>query len=402
MSIQAKNLIVIVSRPTGEYLATWPNIYLEGFTKEINGGIGECVLKLDKAFDYSGGDIAIGNDVELRVADKDTITDPNYSDGGRTIYRGYISLIERGVNGAKEQVIVHLLGYYTKLSLDILKSGTQATLYSDASTGVGTTSPSANADLGLMMRGVIDRYRAETSNPKIWYDKKNIPDISSATYYKFQQQTYRQAMDKIKQMAPAGYFYYIDETGQVKFGAKPATPTHKFIFGRHFNAIKVEKSLEKVRNFFLIWNGEPAGGSCVYKHYQDDASISLYGRRAETINDYGIDNSDAADKIGAKLLAESKDPEVKVICTIVDNNEDNNMGYDIESIQPGDTCSFYGFDSSLAEIFQDNMLITNVNYKLGAVEIEVEIIKSGIVDLQEQQGKQIHDSSNPTIPDTYS
>jgi hypothetical protein len=400
MSIRNKNLIVIVSSPTGGYLATWSNVDLEGFSKEINGGIGECVIKLDKAFDYSAGDVAIGNDVEMRISDKDTVDNVNNPDSSRTIYRGYISLIEREVVGAREQVTIHLLGYYTKLSLDILKDGTQATLYSDATDGVGATSPSADADIGLMMRGVLDRYIAETTNPKIGYNIADIPDTATTTYYKFQQQTYRQAMDVIKRMAPVGYFYYIDETGQVKFGPKPTTPTHKFIFGRHFNAVKVEQSLEKVRNVFLIWNGE-SGISAVYKSYEDDNSISLYGRRVEPVNDYGIDNSDAADKIGAKLLSESKDPEIKVICTIIDNNESDDMGYDIESIQPGDTCSFYGFDSSLAEIFQDNMLITNVNYKLGQVEIQVEIIKSGLFDIQDQQGKEIHDASNPLIPDSY-
>lgn len=401
MSIRNKNLITIVSRPTGEYLATWPNVDLEGFSKEINGGIGECIIKLDKAFDYSSGDLAIGNDVELRISDKDTVADANIADSSRIIYRGYISLIEREVVGAKEQVTVHLLGYYTKLSLDILKNAAQATLYSDSAIGVDVGSPAEDADLGLMMRGVLDRYIAETVNPKIGYNIADIPDTATTTYYKFQQQTYRQAMDAIKRMSPVGYFYYINETGQVKFGPKPTTSTHKFIFGRHFNAVKVEQSLEKIRNNFIIWNGEPSGGACVYKHYQDDASISQYGRRVEPVNDYGIANVDAADKMGAKLLSESKDPEVKVTCVIIDNNESDNMGYDIELIQPGDTCSFYGFDNLLAEIFQDNMLITNVNYKLGQVEIQVEVIKSGLVDIQDQQGKKIHDASNLSIPDSY-
>jgi hypothetical protein len=400
MSLIKKNILAIVSRNDGTYIKTWTNISLEGFSKEINSGIGECVILLDKKFDYGGYDLIVGNDVEIRISDKDTIGSKIYPDGSRKIYQGYISLIEREVAGAKETVTVHLLGHYTKLATDVLKDGAQTNLFSDATTGVGTTSPSADADVGLMMRGVLNRYIAETANPKIGYDSADITDTGTTAYYKFQQKTYREAMDVIRLMAPVGTFYYIDENGKVKFKTKPTTPTHKFIFGRHFNSVKVEQSMEKVRNFFIIWNGE-SGTPHVYKKYDDVVSVSQYGRRTQVINDFGIDDENAADPIGANLLAENKDPAIKVTCIIIDNNESENMGYDIESIQPGDTCSFHGFDSSLADIFQDNMLITSVIYKPGQVEIQVEITKSGIIDLQEQQGKQLHDASNKDIPDSY-
>lgn len=81
----------------------------------------------------------------------------------------------------------------------------------------------------------------------------------------------------------------------------------------------------------------------------------------------------------------------------------NESGADIEEIEPGDTCRFVGFSSELGEIFQENMLITSVRYSLDSVEIEVEVKKSGLVEFQEQQSRDIHDvgTGGLEVPEEY-
>ena len=360
------------------------------------------MLKLPKVFDYSGTDLILGNDIELRVADKDTVAQTSDS-ATRIVYRGYISLIERDVNGPSEQVTVHLLGYYTLLSLDVLKNASQTTLYSEASAGLTTASGSTTAaDLGLMVRAILDRYAAENSGTRITYDPDDIPNTGTTATYTFQQKTYREALDALLNMAPVGTFYYFDETGRGVFKTKPTTATHKFVFQKHFTAVSVEHSAEKVRNAALIWNGQ-TGGSQVYKHYEDAESIALYGRRAETIKDFGVNSTAAADLLGARFLADNKDPDIKIVCTIIDNNGSDNFGYDIESIQPGDTCSFFGFNAGFDDIFRENMLITSVRYTLDKVELQVSYLSTGVVDVQRLQGQQINDiaSGGLGVPETY-
>lgn len=403
MSLFKKQIIINIYSPSGVFLSTLPNFTFEGFSKELNGGLSECVLTTDKIFDYSGTDIILGNDVEIRIIDKDTVT-ALATEGSNSIiiYRGYISMIEREANGQQESVVIRLLGYYTLLSLDILKNSTQTTLYSDTTNGL-TTSSSTAADIGLMVRAVINRYIAETVSPKLSYDVDDIPLTSTTANYVFEQKTYRESLDILRSMAPAGIFYYINEIGKVTFKTKPTIPTHKFIFGKHFNKVHVEHSLEKVRNFALIWNGKQAGDS-IYKHYEDIDSVAIYGRRVQVDNDYGITNSNAMDLLGARFIVDNKLPDVKVTCKIIDNNLDENMGYDIESIQPGDTCSFYGFSTGFDDIFQDNMLITAVNYTMDSVEIVVEIIKSSLLELQRKQETAIKDISTGglVVATTYS
>lgn len=402
MSYQPKEIEAIVYNPAGAQIATWRDFLLENFSKEINAGLGDCLITLARRFDYNGGDLAEGNEVELRVSDRETRAATTPGDPSKTIYRGYVSLISR-LGEKTEKIEVTLLGYYTRLALDILKNGTQTTLYSNNSSGLTITSASQNAaDIGAMFRAVIDRYRAETSGPKIYYRAAEIPDTGTTATYRFAQQYYKDALEKLRSLAPAGTFWYCDPTGRVTFGQKPTTPTHKFIFGKHFEKVSVQRSIEKVRNTLLIWNGE-TGGSKVYKHYEDASSIATYGRRVETLNDYSIDNVNAADLIGAKFLADNKWPETKVVCTIADSNgTDGAYGYDIESIEPGQTCSFYGFSSDAAEIFRDNMLITKVVYHPDYAEVEVEVVKSGLLDFQDQQRRDIKDvGGGRTVPESY-
>lgn len=405
MAVQRKQLLVNVYDPSsGALLATWSDFSFSGFTKEVNSGPSECVLRLAKAFDYSGTDVVLGNDVELRIADKDTVA--QVSDfATRMIYRGYISLIERTAEGPKEEIIIYVLGYYTLLSLDVLKNSAQTTLYSHSSTGLTTSSGSQGAaDIGLMVRALMDRYIAENSSPQLSYDADDIPDTGTTATYTFQQKTYREALDALLSMAPAGTFYYIDESGMLRFKGKPTTATHKFVFGKHFSAVRVQHSAEKVRNTLLIWNGQTSG-SQVYKHYEDADSIAQFGRRASAVKDFGVSNQDAADLLGARLLAESKSPDMKVMCTIVDNNGDDSLGYDIESIQPGDTCTFFGFaPGSFDDIFRENMLITRVRYTLDKVEMDVELARTGVIDVQRLQGQRINDISSGGlgVPTTYS
>jgi hypothetical protein len=390
-----KNIAIKVYRPSGEFMKEWKSATFEGFTKEVNSGLGECLITLGEKFDYSGNELSLNNTVEIYVSDEDTTID-----GSVKIYSGYISMIEPSIDGSNEGILVHVLGHYTKLSTDILKDTDQVVLYSDTTDGLTTTATGSEADIGLILRAIITRYRAETTNPKLYTTLASIPLISQTALYSISMKTYRDAFDSVCSMLPAGYFWYVDENGLVSIKSKPTTATHKFEFGKHCKSIKIEKSLEKIRNFLLVWNGE-TGAPAVFNHYQDDASITQYGRRAETLVDYGIDDDTSADKIGAKFIAENKDPSVKLVCEIIDNNYDSKNGYNIESIQAGDTCSFYNFNASLSDVLQENMLITKVDYLFDRVIIEVELIKTGLIDWQEKTSLKVEDLASYSVPESY-
>ena len=392
-----KTVLHNVFSPTGDFLKTATSASFVQFSKEIDAGLGECVLDVAEPFDYSGPEVQLGNIIEILISDSQTV---QTAEGSALIYKGYVSLVEPFADGTREGIRVHLLGIYTKLALDILKSGTQTTLYTEATNGLTTSSPSAAADAGKVIRAIIARYRAETANPLLSYSATSIPDVSQTLSYTFEQKTYREALDLAKDACPTGYFYYVDQHGIVWLKQKASTPTHTFVLGKHFQSVQIERSMEKIRNVLLIWNGE-TGASTVYKEYKDLDSIAQHGRRVETMNDYGIADVGSADNIGNRFIAENKDPDIRVVCEIMDNNIDPLDGYDIESIEPGDTCRFVGFDEDLSTIFRDNMLITKVSYRSDKVELTIENTHSDLVE----QAKRTRDLANQVslvgVPDTY-
>ncbi len=392
-----KELTVAIYSARGGLLGTWDAFRFAGFRKELNAGLGDCTITLPLAFDSASATLTEGNIVELRIADNDTL-----AAGPRTIYRGYISRTVRYSEGGRDGIEVTLLGFYTLLGVRILKNGAQTTLYSNASAGLTTASGSQGAaDIGLMVRAVMDRYAAEHSDSSIFTHLRAAPNTSTTATYTFQQKTYREALERLRLMAPVGTFYYVNENGLLTFGQKPATATHTFVLGRHFSDVSIERNLENMRNTLLLWDGK-AGGT--YKRYADAGSIQQYGARMEANNDFGMASVAAADLIGAKFLDETAQPEVKVRATILDNGLNSDKGYDIESIQPGDTCTLQGFNPNIAALLREAMLITSVEYHLDRAVIEVQAVKSGLVDFQQQQGQQLRDLGNGglSIPASYS
>jgi len=381
-----KNITIRVSKPDGTFITNWDNATFENFTKEINAGLGVCEIKLGEKFDYQGSELKLGNTIEILISDKETLDLP---EGYLLVYSGYISMYRPWVKGKKEGITVFVLGHYTKLALDVWKNGTTTTFDYDP-----------KEDVSVMFADLMDRYIAETTNSKLSYTGATIETSGAEGVYLFEMKTYREAIEKIKSMAPANWFWYVDELGLVYFKVKPTTATHTFVFKQHFSEVKVERSMEKIRNAMLFWNGEDAPDD-IYKLYEDDASILQFGRRLETYFDYKVGDEATADLIANKFIEEAKVPAVKVVCEIIDNNEDAVNGYDIESIQPGDTCNFKGFDEQFADIFEENMLITKVVYSLNKVILTVEVHKAGLLEWQEQTSRKVEDSYSSGSPTTY-
>ena len=71
-------------------------------------------------------------------------------------------------------------------------------------------------------------------------------------------------------------------------------------------------------------------------------------------------------------------------------------------MNPGDTCSFYGFDEDVSNILQDNMLISRVYYTLNEVEITVEVKRSTLIEWQRLLNNRLDDRSGDGSPATYS
>lgn len=370
----------------------WDDVTFSGFTKRINAGNSDCQLILARAFDDYGEDedISLGNIVEIYINDED--------DNNLLIYSGYISTIRPITEGGKEKVEIQLLGQQTRLAKAILKNSTQTTLYTDTTAGLTTVASGSASDLGLVMRAIITRWQAEETNPIITTSIGQCKNTSTTETYTFTSRTYLEAINIIKDLSPSSLWYwYLDENNVFNFRSDAITE-HTFYYGKHVTSLKIEKRIDTIVNFVLIYNRDT--GSPIYRMYTDNNSVNLYGTRTLKIQNKSIISTAIADKIGARIIDELKNPDVRVEMDIIDNNESSD-GYDIESIRPGDTFKLRGVNDALANTIYDDMQITEVQYRLDGARIIAEPVKSGIIQSVVNINTKLDEIGSEGIGTTY-
>jgi hypothetical protein len=169
------------------------------------------------------------------------------------------------------------------------------------------------------------------------------------------------------------------------------------MFEKDIISINMSKSMSQMVNEVSFWNGLPSSdGSYIAKKYSNSASQLKYGRWAETKNDSRYKITSSADDAMARYINNFKDPVNTVEMEIADNNF--GLGYDIESIKPGQTCKVRNISANNA--LSGNMLITSVEYKFSSVKIVVADVRTflerSIFELakKQQAGDYITDSPN--------
>jgi len=394
-----KKLYIKTYDSDGALIETLFDFQVGTFIKKINGGLGQLVFIMPRKLDTfdSAGDLSLGNKLELWITDEDTGND------ARKVYTGQIEQQRPIISGGVENVQILCLGVASRFATDILKTGSQTTLYTIPTDGLTITLGSlAAAEVAEVMEKILAYFQAANTAISVATNndegENSIETTENDMQYTFEALTYSEAIKKCVDMAPANWFWYIDENGLFSFKPSSSTADHTFILTKHIKRIEVEKGTDSIKNVALIWDG----GS-LYSEYKDETSVSLYGRRVQQITDNNIEDQTSMDNVGASVIAENKDPRIRIVMDIIDNNEaEEDKGYDIELIQPGDTCKIVGIDAG-SDIFTDNMIIKQVTWADSKATIEVETRKN--FDFEAFIVKTQKDLSEQTllgVPETYS
>lgn len=390
----AKQIYIAALNQAGTILKVIQDATFDSFTKTINGGLGTLTFTLAREFDTfnNGGEVSLGNRIEVTIYDEDT------GNSGVLIYRGNIEQHIPQISGGNENVRIVCLGVVNRLGADVLKNAAQTKLYTNATTGLGTSAAAA-VEIQTVVKAIIDRYNIENASGPINYSTLGGVETVQATgvsmNYIFNAMTYLDALNICRLAAPQNWYFYVDASGILNFKSPPLIATHEFVVGKHVKSIEVQKGLDSVKNIFLL-----SDGVSVYKQYKDDVSIAAYGRRVQQQTQSNVQDTATLDAIGAAFIAENKDPRVRVELEIVDNNEDIKLGYDIEKINPGDTCKISGI--TYGTLLTDNMLITQVQYKLTSVILTIETrpefdLNNFVVKLR----KDLQQDDNNALPSSY-
>jgi len=421
-----KNFIYKVYDNNGVFLGLLKDVAGEpNFTSQINSGAGELTIKLPRSiFNFDEEKIIKHNNIiKVFCHDKDTKEnakkaglwdvgkwDEMYwdvsSESGINLFTGYISKYTPELNPSSEIVTVTCLGFVTEFDRFLVENASG-----------GTTINYTTVDPSVILKDIIDKYQAQGGS--VTYDPLNIETAGTSVSYSFNTEFTKSALDKVIELSPEEFYYLVESNNQLIFKAKNASADHTFGFEKDVISVKPEKSIENIVNRIYFTGAENASGVPLYKKYNRTVSQNENGIFTKKIVDGRITNESTMDLIANNILDRQELPEVRTTLIIRDNNARDGLGYDIETIKPGDTCKIRStntvinskwdslvwdsdtWDYSFIEILDTVQQIIKVKYQPNFVTLELSTKLPNIsrtVDILKKNLDKVHTDKNPSQP----
>lgn len=319
----------------------------------LNGGSGELMIRLARAFDEFGEDVDVklNNKVEMWCVDKDA---PN----GVRLFSGYISGYMPVVKSSTEYVEVTVFDYSAELERMILRDGD------------GNTTITYNSyDPSNILKDVIDKYRALGGN--LGYSGSSIMDTGTTVSYTFNTNTVKECLDKIIELCPVGWYYRIDPDGYVYLASKSSTADHAFTIGLDIEELETFRRAEDIVNRVVFTGG---GNPPLYIVEENTASQNSYGLYERKLVDERVTVTATARTIASRIVSQQKDPEIRSTFLIVDSQGVGARGYNIESIKPGQTLKVENLKTttrtpSLWDVSQWDVEVWDQSISLSAADV---------------------------------
>jgi len=203
---------------------------------------------------------------------------------------------------------------------------------------IGDTQIACNSmDPSSIFETIIDYYRSDGGT--INYTTDSIEDTETTVSYTFNCVTVKEALDKGIELTPANWYWFVDANNILSLKlSSMTTATHTFSIGKQISYMETWRRAEDLVNRVYFVGGDTGGGVILYRMNDNDASVSAYGIRAEKKVDQRVTTTTTADIMANRTINSKKDPEIRTTLIVIDNNgSDPLLGYDIESIKPGDT-----------------------------------------------------------------
>lgn len=382
----SKTAVIKAYTPIGEFVSTLRSPSAIAFNKVLDGGLGELNIEVEGKYDNDDPSLQLGNEIRVFVSETDATE--------ILVYSGYVSDVTRKL-GEKEGITVSCLGWQTLLSLDIFKELANPTnlTFTKTATLVGAIV----YEVYQMWTGAGgDHIRAVRGST---VDHTAGPTVT----YKFENRTYREALDDMVQLATGGEHWYVDAHGLLWWKKPATTPDHTLVFGRHFTELQTVTSLSKVRNQLYLWNGVTS-----LKRYRDVPSINKYNqRRAVMLKENGATAiSTAMDQLAARFLADAAKPPITMTLRVFGTGslpvkDGVEIGYDIESIEPGDVIRLTNVNQMGADWLRDLMVVTQVDYRFDHAVLTLDVVPSGLDRFQRHAQRELDKITGIGAPTAY-
>lgn len=336
-----KEFLYKIYDSAGNYVTTWKDVVSDFSVKStVNAGISNLVVKLARTENSfgEGFDIKQGNILKVYTFDKDS------GQNGICVFTGILTRYSPIVVGAEEYLTVEFFTAFWDLANKLFEvAGKTEIAY-------------LSKDPSYILKDIIDKYSAITGT-FLRYGSGTIKDTGTTVSYTFNTVTYQDAIKKVIELCPEGWYYRIDANNIIHLDSKEITNSHYFTMGKDIIEYNPEKRFENIVNTIYFTGGDTGGGVKLYKKFVNTTSITDNGIRAVSIVDERVTLSATAQVIADRILNEKASPEIRIVIKILDNNfySDKEVGYDIESIEVGQTCKLLNATSK-AENLWDTVL----------------------------------------------
>lgn len=219
-----------------------------------------------------------------------------------------------------------------------------------------TTTYSSSDPITGMMAGILLDYNGRGGRVK----RRNFAATGLSLTYTFNMATIADVQKKTIELAPAGYYSYID-LGTAEMDMLPTSVAADFtiVRGKDINVLNLVLSIEQVKNYLLFTGGEVAGVN-LFREYPDPVSAAFYGPRYVPKSDNRVVLAATADAIGETFIEENSDETQETTVTVL------NTAMDITKLTPGKTVGFRNFGSFIDEMI---LQIVRREYLPGSVAL---------------------------------
>lgn len=297
---------------------------------------------------------------------------------GRRKFNGYITrYISR--YGSTETVQVSIASFGVELDNYVLESG-------------GDTTVAFNSyDPGEIVRDGLDLFNADGGI--VTYSTSTVSLTGTTVSYTFRVNTYLELIKKAVELAPYDWYWYVGLGDDlVYFKAKPATPSHYFILGKHIESLNLEYSIEDITNLVYFTGAETAGVN-LFKKYEDATSITNYRQGLQRISDLRVSVPESADIISEAEIDRNSEPRYRSSITILDE------AYQIEEITLGQKIGFRNFGNYIDDL---EMQIVGIDYEPDRVTLQLDTLLPSVNKRIEDITRNLNELQNENVPDTPS
>lgn len=204
-----------------------------------------------------------------------------------------------------------------------------------------TTTYSTQDPVTGMMSGILLDYNARGG----LITQGDFDATGLSITYKFNQLTIFDALKKVLEMSPNGYYSYIDlGTAELDIVEQSTTADFTIVRGKDINQLTITMSIEQVKNYLLLSGGEVSPGVNLFRQYSDNESVNDYGIRMGSKSDNRITQTTTSDAIGNSFIEENAS-EVHMTTVSVLNSK-----FDITLLTPGKTIGFRNFGNFIDDL----------------------------------------------------